>query len=357
MINPTLLLARTKKEAITRNFSAGVEIDPIPLELPGYYCDLLLRFNLILDTNSTVIPATDWDAKIFKDLWIKSSNERPYLDLSDARYLKYLNYLRAHGALHIPDLPAANLEDQEVKWQYHIHPGDNFLDKKDITDVIARRGLNNLALRLTWGENSDLGTGYTIKAGSKVEVVTSYVVLQPGIRETQAFPGMALPGRVARPSFFQPQWRIDKFGPIEDTHENYGYVKNFMNGFLLREVLLIVLDATTLEPRDDLVTQIRIANKEGFDFWTKDLEELELENMQEFELASPLTGIAWINLKDIWQKTRAGVYFASAEDMKWNFTTECTSTDKAYIVLVYRTHWLTDSRADVVGKTPAEFVI
>jgi len=354
MINPALLLARTKKEAITRNWAAGVEIDPIPLELPGYYNDILLKLSLKLDTGSTVDPATDWDAKVFKNLQIKASNLKPYLDLEDARYLKYENHLRAHGALHIPDLPDANLEDQEVKFQYHIHPGDNFLDKTDITDVIARRGLNNLALRLTWGENSDLGTGYEIQSG-KVEVVTSYVVLQSGIRETQVFPGMALPGMVARPSFFQPQWRVEEFGPIK-VKKTFGYVQNFMNGFLLREVLLIVLDKNG-DFRDDLVTQIRIADKEGFDFWTKDLEELELENMQEFELSEPLTGIAWSNLKDIWQKTRAGVYFAHGEDMKWNFTTECTEDDYAYIVLVYRTHWRTGSRADVVGKTPAEFVI
>jgi len=354
MINPRLLLARTKKEAITRNFSAGVEIDPIPLELPGYYCDVLLKFLLTLKTGSTVDPATDWDAKVFKNLWIKASNSKPYLDLEDARYLKYLNFLRSHGALHIPELPGVNLEDQEVKFQYRIHPGDNFLDKTDITDVIARRGLNNLALRLTWGDADAPGTGYTI-TGGKVEVVTSYVVLQSGIRETQVFPGMALPGRVARPSFFQPQWRVEEFGPVK-VKKTFGYVQNFMNGFLLREVMLMVLDKNG-DFRDDLVTQIRIANKEGFDFWTKDLEELELENMQEFELSEPLVGIAWINLKDIWQKTRAGVYFASAEDMKWNFTTECTEDDYAYIVLVYRTHWLTESRADVVGKTPAEFIV
>jgi len=356
MINPALLLARTKKEAITRNWAAGVEIDPIPLELPGYYCDILLKFSLTYKTGSTTPAAdTDWDAKIFKNLWIKASNLKPYLDLEDARYLKYEDFLRSHGTLYIEPLKTGtNLEDQEVKFQYHIHPGDLFLDKKDITDVIARRGLNNLALRLTWGEADAIGSGYTITSG-KVEVVTSYVVLQPGVRETQVFPGMALPGRVARPSFFQPQWRVEEFGPVK-VKKTFGYVQNFMNGFLLREVLLMVLDKNG-DPVDHLVTQIRIANKESYDFWTKDLEELELENMQEFELSEPLAGIAWINLKDIWQKTRAGVYFANAEDMKWNFTTECTEDDYAYIVLVYRTHWRTESRADVIGKTPAEFVI
>lgn len=356
MINPALLLAKTKKVAITRKWEAATEIDPIALELPGYYCDMLLKFSLVLDTGSTVSPATDWDAKIVQDLVVKPTNLKPFLELDDARQLKYENFLRAHGALYIPDLPAENLEDQPVAWQYHIHPGDSFLDRYDISDIIATRGLSNLSFSMRWGSDSDLGTGYIIKSG-KVELVISYAVLQPGITELRTFPGMpALAGRVAIPSFWQPQWRVVRFPEIKAEYKSLTYEKDFLNGFFLREVLMMFLDKTNAF-RDDLVTQLQITDKEGYEYFIKDLTELELENMEDFELTSPLVGIAWIDLKKVFQKTRAGLYIAKAEDLKWHFTINASETDPATIVLVHRTHFRTGARADVVGQRPAEFVV
>jgi len=356
-INPALFLAKTKKVSVTRSFVASTAVDPIDLELPGYYLDIVVKFLLNVTGGSTVSPATDWHAAVIKNLEIEASNAKPYLEHDDGRYLRYENWLRSHGAVNIPDLPDADEEDLDVKWQIHIHPGDNFLDPFDISDVIATRGLSNLVFKLTWGAASDLGTGYTINSGT-VELIINYVVLQPNISEQRAFPGMtALPGRVAVPSFWQPQWRIVKFRNINTTYANLGFEENFLNGFFLKEVLMLVKDVDG-DLVNNVVTEVQITNKEGFEYFDKDFTDILDDNMRDYELTSALTGVVLLDLRDIFQKTKAGLYLANAQDLKWHFTIDNVDTDTgAEVVLVYRTHYRTTSRADVIGKTPAEFAV
>lgn len=355
-INPALFLAKTKKVSVTRSFVENTAVDPISLELPGYYCDIVVKFLLNITCGSSVSPATDWHAAVIKNLEIEASNAKPYLEHDDGRYLRYENWLRSHGAVNIPDLPDADDEEVDVKWQIHIHPGDKFLDPFDISDVIATRGLSNLVFKLTWGDKDDLGTGYTINSGT-VELVINYVVLQPGISEVRAFPGTALPGRTPLPSFWQPQWRIVKIRNINTTYSNLGFEENFLNGFFLREVLMLVKDVDG-DLANNIVTEVQITNKEGFEYFDKDFEDILNDNMREYELTGALTGVVLLDLRDIFQKTKAGLYLANAQDLKWHFTIENVATDTgAEVVLVYRTHYRTNSLAKIIGQTPAEFAI
>jgi len=230
------------------------------------------------------------------------------------------------------------------------------LDPFDLSDVIATRGLSNLVFKLTRGAASDLGTGYTINSGT-VELIINYVVLQPNISEQRAFPGSALPGRGALPSFWQPQWRIAKFRNINTTYSNLGYEENFLNGFFLKDVLMLVKDVDG-DLVNNVITEVQITNKEGFEYFDKDFTDILEDNMREYELTDRLTGVVLLDLRDIFQKTKAGLYIANAEDLKWHFTVENVTTDTgAEVVLVYRTHFRTKSRADVIGKTPAEFAV
>lgn len=364
-INPALLLGRTKKEVITRPFEANQEIDPIPLTLPGYHTQYLAKVSLYVRAGSTPDPHTDWPGHIIKSLKIEPTNVAPFLELDDGRELYYEDYIRAEGSLYTPDLPEKN-EAKWVKFQLPIHPGDEYREDYDVSDVIATRGLTNLSFKMKWGNGDDLGTGYEIEeaddAGvkSKVELEICYVVLQPGILETQAFPGRALPGRAPRPSFWQPQWHVHRIRDITSTHDTLSLRENFLNGFFLREVLMMVArkENDDLVLVDNIVTELQIANKEGKDFLTKDWEGLENDNMRDFRLpAPPLVGVAWIDLKEIFHRTAAGIYLANANDLQWKFTIENVSlTNPGTIILVYRTHDSVPSRTDVKGERPAEFV-
>ncbi len=355
-INPALFLAKTKKVSVTRSFVEDTAVDPINLELPGYYLDVLVKFLLNVTAGSSPSEATDWHAAVIDNLEIEASNMKPYLEHDDGRYLRYENWLKSHGAVNIPDLPGAG-ETSNVRWQIHVHPGDNFLDPFDISDVIAKRGLSNLVFKLTWGSEDDLGTGYTINSGT-VELIINYVVLQPGISEQRAFPGIAaLPGRVAVPSFWQPQWRIVKFRNINTTYGNLSYEENFLNGFFLRYVLMLVKDSSDALV-NNIITEVQITNKEGFEYFDKDFTDILEDNMREYELTSRLTGVALLDLRDIFQRTKAGLYIANAENLKWHFTVENVATaTPGEVVLVYLTHFRTPSRADIIGKTPAEFAV
>lgn len=360
-INPALLLGRTKKEVITRPFEADTEIDPIPLTLPGYHTQYLAKVSLYVRAGSTPDPHADYPGHIIKSLKIEPTNVAPFLELDDGRELYYEDYIRAEGSLYVPDLPEAN-EAKWVKFQLPIHPGDEYREDYDISDIIAARGLTNLSFKMKWGSEDDLGTGYEIEAAddagvkSKIELEICYVALQPGILETQAFPGRALPGRAPRPSFWQPQWHVARIRNITSTYDTLSLRENFLNGFFLREVLMMVLDDTDALV-DNIVTELQIANKEGKDFLTKDWTGLENDNMRDFRLSAPLAGVAWIDLKEIFHRSAAGIYLASADDLQWKFTIENVSlASPGTIVLVYRTHDSVTSRTDVKGERPAEFV-
>lgn len=350
-INPAIFLGRTKDVAITRKWEANTDIDPISLELPGYYCEILLKFLLNVSAVSTPTPETDWQAKVIKSLKIEPTNVAPFLELDDGRQLYYEDFIRAEGSLYVPDLPSAVGETKDVEWQLPIHFGDEYSEAYDISDVIATRGLNNLSFKMRWGSALDLDSGgnYIINSG-KVELSIAYVVLQPGISEVQGFPGRAAPPRVARPTIWQPQWHIDKFLDITTPRPSLGYKKNFLNGFFLREVLIMVLKNNVR--MDRVLRKLQIANKEGKDFYTKDWEGIELENMRDFHLSEPLVGVAWLDLKEIFHKTAAGLYLVNANDLQWKLTIENVSDaegNAADIILVYRTHYPIDAKAEIKG--------
>lgn len=361
-INPALLLGRTKREVITRAFDANNDIDPIPLTLPGYYTRVTAKFFLYVTAGSTPSPDADYPGEIMKSGKIEPTNVAPFYEMDDGRQLYYEDFIRAEGSLYKEALPSAG-QSKWVRWHLPIHFGDEYKEDYDISDIIATRGLSNLAFKMKWGTEDDLGTGYTIAAAdangkkSRVELEICYVVLHAGIREIQAFPGMVpLPGRVRAPSFWQPHWHVDREPQITATRDSLSFKKKFLNGFFLREAIMMVLDDTdTL--RDDIVTELQIADKEGKDFFTKELMGLETDNMRDFHLSTPLVGVVWIDFKKIFHKTAAGIYLASADDLNWKFTIENVSVDHpASIVIVYRTHERAPSRSDVVGERPAEFV-
>ena len=241
-VNTKYFLPQTKEVTTQADFVANGQ-KQIKLELPGYYTELILTVNLNVTPGTEASSATDFDAMVLKLLRIQADNSRPFLDLDDGRFLKYYNYFMAHGALYTPSLPSGGAPAADVVYRYRIHLGDYFTNPYDVppdkvappSEVIATRDLSNLTFTIRWGDNGDLGTGYTIDASkSYAKLTVSYLLLQPGVSEAVAFaPREGFFGRVG---FWQPGTQIQKERNITTTYSNLGYEANFLNGFWIKIV-------------------------------------------------------------------------------------------------------------------------
>jgi len=351
--NPNYFIARTKEIPGIRTYQADTDINPIPLDLRGYYTELLIKLTLDVETGSSPSTAPLWYANLLNSIKIEPSNSAPFISLDDGRYLYYEDYLRSEGSLDIPELPGANLR-QTITWQLPVHFGDEYRNEHDVSDVIPTRGLNDLRFRMRWGSASDLGTGYTIHSGS-VELEVSYVTLQPGVRESQAFPGIPFPGKTRLPCLWRPHWHTQQIRDIQIAYSGFGLKESLPQKLYLREVLILVLDDTD-SLVDTILTELQIRDRGGSDFLTKSWIGLERENMRDFRLPSRLIGVGWVDLKRLFQTGPAGHYLSKQGDFDWNLTIQNVSlANRARVVFVYRTHKAIKSRHDIIGKSPPEF--
>lgn len=363
-IDTRLFLPQTKKVVKQGTFQAN-GLAQIPLELPGYYTELVLSVTLNLDTGTSVDPATDWDAMIIKSLKIQADNSRPFLQLDDGRELKYYDYFMAHGSLFIPDLPGESQSGVDVTFRYPIHLGDFFRNKYDVpsdkvtppSEVIATRDLSNLLFEIGWGDANDLGTGFTINSGY-AELMVSYLLLQPGVSEALAF---APRGKaVGKVGFWQPGTQVQRERNITTTYANLAYSTNFLNGFWVKDVIIMATrddaGAGVLVLKDDVVTELRLESKDGRDLYNATWEEQKRANAQNFELPAAVTGVIHLDLREIFGADYEGIYVRNAGDLKWKFTiANVDGSNPGHIIIVYRTHTVAEARADVVGKRPAVF--
>jgi len=363
MLDPKIFLSQTRPIITTDPFRANGK-SQIRLDLPGYYCEILLeaifRVAATYEEESHLYP--DGISRIMKSLKIQADNSDPFIDLPDpyaGRELWKSDYIRAEGSLALPTMPGADEED-DIVLRLPIHGGDFYKNRYDSSEVIARRELSNLALTVTWGTETDIGIGYTIDADhSYLKATVSYLLLQPGISEQKAFapkgwyPGQIVNGVRIIPSFWQPGTKEAKF---QNINASGTLTKNFLNGFYLKDVMMLVFDSTNVL-REDIVTQVKIKTKYGREIFTDTFLNIEAENMRTSHLSSVLTGVLWIDLRDIFSTPRSGVRIADSDDLQWEFeissTAGVSTSTPATIILLYRTHASARARTDIIGKRPA----
>jgi len=361
-VNTRYFLPQTKDVGIRAPFNANGK-SQIKLELPGYYTELILRVTMAVTPASSVSAATDWESMVIKGLKIKADNSRPFLDLDDGRQLKYYDYFMSGGSLFIPDLPAGGGEKTTLEYQLPIHLGDYYKNRYDVppdkevppSEVICTRDLSNLMFEIAWGSNTDLGTGFTIDAdNSYAELTVSYLLLQPGISEAVAFAGR----RGGVPGFFQPGTQIQKERNIRTTYSNLGYSCDFLNDFYIKDCLIFATrdddGKGVLVLKDNLLTKLQLIRKDGRDLYTVGWDELRRKNAVEFGLPSLVSGVTYLNLREILGVGFEGVYVKNAGDLKWKFTIDnVDGSNPGYIIILYRTHDVARARADVRGARPA----
>lgn len=364
MLDPKIFLPQTKEVIPYSNFVSG-GTSQIKLELPGYYCQLLMKLLLRVTAGSSVSPDSLWMAKLLKAIKIKADNSDPFLDLP-ADYggleLWYRNWLRSEGSMTTPSLPTASVSDLDIEYQLPIHFGRQFNEDYDSSEVISTQELSNLVFELIWGTNSDLGTGFTIDAdNSRVELDISYILLQPGVSEQKAFapkgwyPGQrGANGRLITPAYWLPGSKEVKFSSITAAGE---LRKDFLNGYFIKDVMLMVFDSTpTLV--NNIIDKIEIQTKYGHTHWERKWDRLREDNMRLFHLGTILAGVAYINLSEIFNAGPAGIRISDADALQWVFDiTNVSVASPGQIVLVYWTHAPTKARPDIVGKRPAQEAI
>lgn len=359
MIDPKIFLPKVKPIVKTEDFVANGR-SQIMLNLPGYYTEILLKINLDISPGYSPEAKAYPLARLIKGLKIQADNSRPFIELPEGNFysgmlLEIFDHIMLKGSLYVPSLPT---QSQEVSYQIPYHFGDNFYEPHDTTDVIATRGLSNLVLTINWGASGDLGTDYTINSGT-IQAVVNYLLLQPGVTEQKAFapkgwyPGqLNAAGRRIVPAFWQPGTKVSEVVYSADTDTGIKTV-NFLNGFFLKDVLIFTFDNTeTLV--EGILNTIKIETKDGIELFNKGVREIELDNMRTYNYYTPLEGVAYINLREVFKTDRTGKKLVNADDIQWKLD---LATVPSTVVFMYRIHHPAEALARVVGKRPAEMAI
>lgn len=358
-LDKRIFLGKTKPIVKIEDFEASGR-SQILLNLPGYYTELLLKIDLSITAGSTPSADTYPLARLIKALEIQADNSRPFLEFPTpyaGMLLEIFDQIMLKGSLYIPSLPSAG-ETTTVSYQIPYHCGDDFLEKWDTADVIATRGLSNLVLTVNWGAASDLGDDYIINSGT-IQAVINYLLLQPGVTEQRAFaprgwsPGqLNARGRRIVPAFWQPGTKVQEVNYPTGTALGEKTV-NFLNGFFLRDVLFLVFDSTGAL-REDVITRIKIETKDGIELFNKTFREIELDNMRTHNYYTPLTGVGYIDLRELLETPKTGRKLVEADDLQWKLTlAEANST----VVFMYRIHHPAEALSRIAGLRPAQMAV
>ncbi|MQY69692.1 MAG: hypothetical protein GH145_02365 [Firmicutes bacterium] len=361
ILDKSIFLGKSKPIVKTEDFEADGR-SQILLNLPGYYNEILLKIDLEIQASDS--PEAEADtyplARVIKALEIQADNSRPFLELPTpyaGMLLEIFDQIMLKGSLYVPSLPDAG-ETATVSYQIPYHCGDDFLEKWDTSDVIAKRGLSNLVLTVNWGAASDLGDNYIINSGT-IQAVVNYILLQPGVTEQRAFaPKGWVPGQLnARgkrivPAFWQPGTKVAEVNYPTGTALGEKTV-NFLNGFFLRDVLFLVFDSTGAL-REDVISRVKIETKDGIELFNATFREIMLDNMRDHNYYTPLTGVGYIDLRELLETPKTGRKLVEADDLQWKLTlAEANST----VVFMYRIHHPAEALAKIAGLRPAEMAV
>ena len=205
----------------------------------GYITHIDARLLCQIQAGSSVVPPTspspddtidDDLARLIHSFSIKGSGGKVYFDVSDGRQWFWLTWMKYQGQVQASSLPSASDTTGYQYMQFACHWGlepQNYLDR---SIVLPARDMANLTSELTWGQASDIGTGYTVNSAVLTLNITE-LVLEEGELKEKAFPG-----GIMRPRY---ESRINTPGA---TNSNISLEENFPVGDTVYEVLIMQLD-------------------------------------------------------------------------------------------------------------------
>lgn len=289
-------------------------IKTLKLPTTGYVTryELLLRLNVTTDAGGATA-REDALARIIRSLRIEFPGARTYFGIPDGRLLKYLNYYDFKGQIHEDSLPTSASVTQDVYAKFNIYFGFAPRNPFDPTVVLPAGELSDLQFTVSWGNASDLGTGYTINEG-EITITQRYIALEPGETRKHIFPkGINTP-------IMTPVTKS-----IDSIKSDLELQEDIPVGNVITRILLMVLDSAG-NRTDDYVSEIGILKPRTKETpfrikWKNSV----LKDRHDYALPSSVTGVTIIDGEEV-SGIPVGIDLSLTEVGEWKigFTTEAS---------------------------------
>lgn len=211
-------------------YSSGSDAN-IDIPETGYITDLVLVADMNITAGTSVTPNEDALLRLIDALKITAAGGKVYYDITDGRQGFYREYIRYQGELIYDTLPSAGSSDSHVRFLLPIHFGLNPFDPFDKSVILPAAEIDNLKLKITWGTDSSLGTGYTVNSGH-FDVTVRELTLEKGeVRDDYWPDGINVPLYEAREI------------SLDATASNLGKTDDVPVGSLLNSATIMILDS------------------------------------------------------------------------------------------------------------------
>lgn len=255
----------------------------------GYFSHANFLMRLNVTGGVAVTPNEDALARIIKAIRITAGGGS-YLDVSDGRQLYHAANFDYQGRLRMDSLPAAGVTaNVYILLPYHpgVFPNDLFDRTSNIP--MGRPSLANVNLEFSFGDATDLGTGYTINNG---EVTVSYneCTLVNAIAEDDPElweNGIPTTSYAAVADF-----------PITAAISNLGLLAELPIGKNVLETTIIVLNSAENRSNAEVMEIGFTYTKSNETPLKYNFRDLNAECQLEYGLALPVTGVVKIR----WEK-------------------------------------------------------
>ena len=245
-------------DAVDFSASAAKSID---IPETGYVTEINLLPEIYVTPATSVSANQDALARLIDALKITAAGGKNYFTVDDGRQLLYHAFHQYQGQLLHDALPSAGGSAATVRALLPIHFGLDPFDPFDKSVIVPAAELSNFKLEVTWGSDSDLGTGFTITAGSsQMRAIIRELTLEKGESRDTIWPS----------GINVPLYESRSITPAA-TASNLGKTDDVPVGSMLHSALIIVLDSSG-DRSDTYVSEI------GTKYPKLALEEYRIDN-------------------------------------------------------------------------------
>lgn len=257
----------------------------LALERVGLITHLDLRLRMQYDTLTSPAPAEDAIARLIKGLTIRDGQGHTWEAIGDGRQLYWKNYFQYQGQVRMDVLSTtANQANLIAEALFQLHFGTNPLSAFDTTSGIPAVELGQLALEITWGAASDLGTDYSI------DFASIYVT-----------PATILAGEQynnIRPNSLLPNNRWEKLD-VAAVMGEIGLRRELPTGSILRKTNLLVVNSANNRSNANVTEVGYIKALENIVSFRESWETLRGRAQAKYGLPALPTGVSQVDWSEV----------------------------------------------------------
>jgi len=287
------VVAETLKNTIPYSANAWGTIT-LPKAPAITHIDLLLKLTVKTGT-ATLSPAAHAPVSLIKNVNIVQGGEYPIQGTGWVLFVK--GYYESKGKVMKDALTTTTNTTQTVYAEIVIHPGLNPEDKGDISVAIPTDVVEETKLAVLWGDESDLGSGYTIDSAEIIVTVWKVLDKRP----------LAVPA-----------WNYDTKA-IDAAYSDLAFTIQPPTGKFYSKAVIEVLDSSGADS-DDVVSELGVVDKRRA---TEILHRIswlveQRDDARRYDV-DPLTGHVIFDAKELGTPVVLGV-----KDVVLGFTTTAT---------------------------------